>query len=285
MIKSYVIDTNILIQAPYACQCFEENRVILPLVVLEELDGLKKAEGEKGANARRAIRFLEKLRRKGDLLKGVQMGNGGILRVETNCVNVELPESLPEDKPDNRILKVCKGIREEEKPVVLVTKDLVLRLKAQILGIEAQDFSTEQVIEEEGQYSGRQICYVVEDKFKEFKKKGIRLKKLYLSDEDGNKIQPEFTENEFIILKADQSVKKTHLKSRGKESSTVRIPKESALWNQTEECRTVFLTGSIDEIRRESTACNCKRNGRNGEDVLFTGSRTGEGAEQSDRRI
>lgn len=163
MIKSYVIDTNILIQAPYACQCFEENRVILPLVVLEELDGLKKAEGEKGANARRAIRFLEKLRLKGDLLKGVQMENGGILRVEANCVNVELPESLPEDKPDNRILKVCKGIREEEKPVVLVTKDLVLRLKAQILGIEAQDFSTEQVIEEEGQYSGRQICYVAED--------------------------------------------------------------------------------------------------------------------------
>ena len=92
-----------------------------------------------------------------------------------------------------------------------MTKDLVLRLKAQILGIEAQDFSTEQVIEEEGQYSGRQICYVAEDKFKEFKKKGIRLKELYLSDEDGNKIQPEFTENEFIILKADQSVKKTHL--------------------------------------------------------------------------
>ena len=114
MIKSYVIDTNILIQAPYACQCFEENRVILPLVVLEELDGLKKAEGEKGANARRAIRFLEKLRLKGDLLKGVQMENGGILRVEANCVNVELPESLPEDKPDNRILKICKGIREEE---------------------------------------------------------------------------------------------------------------------------------------------------------------------------
>ena len=47
MIKSYVIDTNILIQAPYACQCFEENRVILPLVVLEELDGLKKAEGKR----------------------------------------------------------------------------------------------------------------------------------------------------------------------------------------------------------------------------------------------
>lgn len=155
MIKSYVIDTNVLIQAPYACQCFEENRVILPLVVLEELDGLKKAEGEKGANARRAIRFLEKLRMKGDLLKGVELENGGFLRVEANCVGVELPESLPEDKADNRILKVCKGISDEEKPVVLVTKDLVLRIKAQIMGIEAQDFSTEQVIAEEEQYNAQ----------------------------------------------------------------------------------------------------------------------------------
>ena len=211
MIKSYVIDTNILIQAPYACQCFEENRVILPLVVLEELDGLKKAEGEKGANARRAIRFLEKLRMKGDLLKGVELEDGGFLRVEANCVGVELPKSLPEDKADNRILKVCKGISDEEKPVVLVTKDLVLRIKAQIMGIEAQDFSTEQVIAEEEQYSGRQQCFVAEDKFKDFKKKGVSVKELYLSDEMGNKIQPELVENEFIILKADQSLKKTHL--------------------------------------------------------------------------
>lgn len=211
MIKSYVIDTNILIQAPYACQCFEENRVILPLVVLEELDGLKKAEGEKGANARRAIRFLEKLRMKGDLLKGVELENGGFLRVEANCVGVELPKSLPEDKADNRILKVCKGISDEEKPVVLVTKDLVLRIKAQIMGIEAQDFSTEQVIAEEEQYSGRQQCFVAEDKFKDFKKKGVSVKELYLSDEMGNKIQPELVENEFVILKADQSLKKTHL--------------------------------------------------------------------------
>ena len=52
MIKTYVIDTNVLIQAPYAIECFEENNLVLPLVVLEELDGLKKAEGEKGANAR-----------------------------------------------------------------------------------------------------------------------------------------------------------------------------------------------------------------------------------------
>ena len=54
MIKTYVIDTNVLIQAPYALECFEDNNLVLPLVVLEELDGLKKAEGEKGINARAA---------------------------------------------------------------------------------------------------------------------------------------------------------------------------------------------------------------------------------------
>ena len=62
MIKTYVIDTNVLIQAPYAIECFEDNNLILPLVVLEELDGLKKAEGEKGANARAAVRKLESYR-------------------------------------------------------------------------------------------------------------------------------------------------------------------------------------------------------------------------------
>lgn len=209
MAKTYVIDTNVLIQAPYALQCFEENHLVLPLVVLEELDGLKKADGERGVNARRAIRFLEKLRLKGDLLTGVAMDNGGTLRIEPNCVNVALPESLPEDKADNRMLKVCKNLYALEP--VLVTKDLVLRLKAQILGIEAQDFSTEQVIPEEKQYTGRIQCYVSEDTFKDFKKKGIMVTDLYQSDAEGKRRQPELEENEFVILNADQSLRKTHL--------------------------------------------------------------------------
>ena len=71
MAKTYVIDTNVLIQAPNALLCFEENQLVLPLVVLEELDGLKKAEGERGYNARQVIRTLEDLRRKGDLIAGV----------------------------------------------------------------------------------------------------------------------------------------------------------------------------------------------------------------------
>ena len=70
--KNYVIDTNVLIQAPNALWAFQENRIVIPLVVVEELDHLKKAEGEKGANARKVIRCLEQLRHQGDLLKGVE---------------------------------------------------------------------------------------------------------------------------------------------------------------------------------------------------------------------
>lgn len=212
MVKIYVIDTNILIQNPQALLSFEDNQVILPVVVLEELDNLKKADGEKGRNARTAIRILEELRQKGDLLEGIELASGGILRVEKNFVNVQLPEDLPEEKMDNRILKVCKGLAEScEEQVVLVTKDILLRIKAQIIGIRAEDYTTEQVVEYEGQYRGRIEVYVPEEKFKEFKKKGVPVEDVYLSDEQGNRIVPKLEENEFVILKADQSAKKTQL--------------------------------------------------------------------------
>ena len=146
MIKTYVLDTNVLIQAPDALRCFEDNQVVLPLAVLEELDNLKKAEGERGANARAAIRLLERLRGAGDLTKGVELENGGSLRVEKNFIDVKLPEDLPEDRMDNRILKICLGLSQtEERQVVLVTKDILLRIKAQMIGIRAEDFTSEQV--------------------------------------------------------------------------------------------------------------------------------------------
>lgn len=213
MIKTYVIDTNVLIQAPYALECFEDNNLVLPLVVLEELDSLKKSEGEKGASARAAVRKLEEYRQKGDLLQGVELAGGGILRIEKNFVQIELPPDLPEDKPDNRILKVCKELAEAEKEgqVILVTKDIVLRLKAQILGIQAEDFEKEQISHKDAQYTGRIEVYIPEDKVKEFKKKGIPLSEVYQSDEEGKYITPEFHENEFVILNPDQSTKKTLL--------------------------------------------------------------------------
>ena len=218
MIKTYVIDTNVLIQAPYALYRFEENQVILPVVVLEELDHLKKADGEKGANARTAIRILENLRQKGDLLSGVPLENGDSLRVEKNFVDVELPSDLPDEKMDNRILKVCLGLKRQaeaasgqEQTVVLVTKDILLRIKAQMIGIRAEDFAAEQVSGREEQYTGRAEAYVPEEQLKDFKKKGIPAQALYQVDEAGNTSQVFLEENQFVVLKGDQSAKKTLL--------------------------------------------------------------------------
>ena len=212
MIKTYVLDTNVLIQAPDALRCFEDNQVVLPLAVLEELDNLKKAEGERGANARAAIRLLERLRGAGDLTKGVELENGGSLRVEKNFIDVKLPEDLPEDRMDNRILKSCLGLSQtEERQVVLVTKDILLRIKAQMIGIRAEDFTSEQVREDMDQYRGRTDVFVSEENFREFKKKGIPLKEVYRVDGEGKKLNLEFFENEFVILHNEMSPDKTQL--------------------------------------------------------------------------
>ena len=144
MQKTYVLDTNVLIQSPRALLSFEDNHIVLPLAVLEELDGLKASDGERGANARACIRYLERLRLAGSLTEGVTLAGGGTLRLEVNCVDVALPEGFPDHKNDNRILRVCLGIREHTVgPVILVTKDIVVRIKAQMLGIEAEDYMTE----------------------------------------------------------------------------------------------------------------------------------------------
>ena len=212
MIKIYVIDTNVLLDAPYALESFEDNAVILPMVVLEELDHFKKAEGEIGVNARKVIRYLDQQRQKGDLTEGVVLESGGTLRVEKNFVDVQLPEDLPVERMDNRILKVCIGLTEtREEQVILVTKDILLRIKAQILGIEAENFTTDQVSEHENQYTGRCEVYVPEEVFKNFKKKGVPADQVYILKEDGENQVPKLEENQFVILRADQSTKKTQL--------------------------------------------------------------------------
>ena len=280
MIKTYVIDTNVLIQAPYALECFEDNDLVLPLVVLEELDGLKKSDGEKGANARAAVRKLEGYRQKGDLLQGVKLPGGGILRIEKNFVHVELPPELPDDKPDNRILKVCEGLSETEKDkqVVLVTKDIVLRLKAQMLGIKAEDFEKEQISDDDAQYTGRTEAYIPEDKVKEFKKKGILLTEVYQSDENGNHSIPEFHENEFVILTPDQSDKKTLL---GRVSGNKVVPliykKSKPYGVSPRNVGQYFMQEALMTDAKVAPLVIIKGMARNCKNLLFPCSRNGKG--------
>jgi PhoH-like ATPase len=150
MEKMFLLDTNVLLHNPQSLSAFgEENRVVIPIAALEELDQFKKMNDEKGKNARAISRFIDSLRSKGSIAQGVTMESGGILQVI-----VEAPESpvpgLDPDKTDNKILALAlKLMQNHEHDVRLVTKDVNMRVKADALGIKAEDFEKNKVKIEE----------------------------------------------------------------------------------------------------------------------------------------
>lgn len=153
-LRTYVLDTNVLIADPEAPGRFEEHDVVIPLTVVEELDKLKTRPDETGASARRAIRRLEALRERGNLSEGVGLPGGGRIWVEVNHTGrLSLPEGLAHDSDDNRILATTANLAKElgdERAVVLVTKDASLRIKAEALKLAAEEYRHERVAIEEG---------------------------------------------------------------------------------------------------------------------------------------
>jgi PhoH-like ATPase len=141
-VTSYVLDTCVLLADPRALYRFDEHEVVLPLVVVEELDGQKTRMDEVGRNARTALRMIEELRvRSGSgLREPVALPGGGALRVEGNHVDTQLPRYLDPDKPDHRILAVALALRG-----TLVTKDGALRIKASQLGVTVEDYRADTV--------------------------------------------------------------------------------------------------------------------------------------------
>jgi len=142
MRTSYVLDTCVLLADPSAVHRFEEHEVVLPLVVVEELDRNKMRMDEVGRNARTAVRLIEELRERSGsgLREPVQLPGGGTLRVEGNHVDTALPAYLDPRKPDHRILAVALGIGG-----VLVTKDGALRIKGSQLGVDVEDYRADTV--------------------------------------------------------------------------------------------------------------------------------------------
>ena len=205
MKKTYVLDTNVLIQSPDAIFSFEDNIIVLPITVIEELNHLKTSEGERGANAREAVRYIEDLRQRGNLIEGVGLESGGVVRLEINHVDIDLPEGFDHKQNDNRILKICVGMTREGQEPILVTKDIIMRIKAQLLDVKVEDFTTEQAPVASEQYVGRVEVYVPETDFNNFKVNGIDPKLVYQVDKDGNRLEVNHVVNQFYLLKSDQS--------------------------------------------------------------------------------
>jgi PhoH-like ATPase len=141
--KTFVIDTNVFLQDASALFAFEDNDVVIPMVVLEEIDRKKDRFDSVGSNARQFCRDLDDLRELGSLSLGVQLPNGGRLRVKSaDDFRGVLPEELDANTPDNMIMAVAIGLRdsEENSIVKIVTKDINLRIKCNVLGIDCEDY-------------------------------------------------------------------------------------------------------------------------------------------------
>lgn len=211
--KTFVLDTNVLLHTPYALFSFEDNTIVIPEVVLEELDRFKKDNSELGANARQVARILDDLREKGNLNKGIQLDNGGLLRIEMNHHDVKLPESWVGSVNDNRILKICKGLQENGENVFLISKDVFARIKADVLGITAQDFFNEQAPVYDEQYKGRLDVYTTEQKLDEFYNKAILPQEdIFIFNPVLNKnTAVDLVTNQFLVIHSCDNEKQTAL--------------------------------------------------------------------------
>lgn len=154
MKKQFVLDTNVLLHNPESLFAFEDNDVILPIEVIEELDLFKRQGDEKGRNARQVIRSLDRLRAKGRLGDGVHLEKGGTLMVFVNDTSEHHVEGLADDIMDNRIMQAAYFLhKQKDKKVIFVSKDINARIKADAVGLEVMDFEKQKVNFEEI-YSG-----------------------------------------------------------------------------------------------------------------------------------
>jgi PhoH-like ATPase len=156
--KLFVLDTNVLMHDPMSLFRFEEHDVFLPMITLEELDGHKKGMSEVARNARQVSRSLDALATDGSLdpKEGIPLAKTGHkdalgkLFFQTTLFDIKLPDGLPQGKADNQILGVVKSLREQHagREVVLVSKDINMRVKARALGLAAEDYFNDKVLED-----------------------------------------------------------------------------------------------------------------------------------------
>jgi PhoH-like ATPase len=206
-VKNYVLDTNVLLHDPDAVLNFQDNHVLLPIEVIEEIDKFKRETTERGQNARTVSRLLDKLRSEGSLSEGVPLEHGGHLRIIfANKLGVAPngggPGGNGYGSVDNRILELALAVRHEDPktPTILVTKDINLRLKADAYGLPAEDYETDRVNLKD-LYTGMFDLAVPTAKLSEFRANG----------EVALPTSPKRFPNEYCTLTSDTEPKRTLL--------------------------------------------------------------------------
>ncbi|UHA74143.1 PhoH family protein [Paenibacillus sp. 481] len=212
MSKIFVLDTNVLLHDPNAIFAFATHDVIIPAIVLEEIDSKKRNADEIGRNARTVSRLLDSLRELGHLHSGVTLPHGGKLKVELNHRSfAKVQEMFDEITNDNRLLAVALNYHMEQQPleqpavVVLVSKDVLVRIKADVLGLHTEDYLSDRTVQSGEQlYAGQLTFFVHPSIIDEFYTYRVLLvKRLALN----TKLYP----HEFVILKDEMGSSKSAL--------------------------------------------------------------------------
>ena len=158
-VKHFVLDTNIVLHNPDAIFVFKEHHVVIPFMVIEELDKMKRKEDDLGRNARACIRHLDRLRAIGSLSEGVNWGQllpmantahavgpgGATGTIRVDMMDYPRPSAIISDTPDNHIIAVALHLKQQGRRTVFVTKDLSARIKSDALGIVTEDFTNQRV--------------------------------------------------------------------------------------------------------------------------------------------
>jgi PhoH-like ATPase len=208
-VKTFVLDTNVLLHDPQSIYKFEDNNLAIPVEVLEELDGIKGEQStERGRNARRVHRILQELLPDSRAMhEGVKLSNGGTLSVIINPYLTDpsrrspamdrLRAILPDlSKKDNRIIAAALFVQERfPPPTILVTKDVNVQLKARAVGLESQDYLNDKVPETDEEASYREISLNVYE-LQRFCSEGA-------FDLDGESAKPLYL-NEYVLLRSDE---------------------------------------------------------------------------------
>ncbi|AKL97753.1 PhoH family protein [Endomicrobium proavitum] len=198
MKKTFVLDTNVLLHDPDSIFSFKDNKVVIPMMVIEELDTFKKLNDERGRSARLISRSLDALRNIGKLSKGVSIKDNGILKIEMTPKNVTLPGDFQGHKSDNQILSIAVSLKKKGEKVIFITKDINLRIKAEILNIPTQDYEKSKVKIDE-LYQG----------WREMKAPAAVIDQFY---KEGKVALPgSFYPNEFVALKDEAGSSKSAL--------------------------------------------------------------------------
>ncbi|MBL9139181.1 MAG: PhoH family protein [Verrucomicrobiales bacterium] len=152
--KNYLLDTNVLLHDPNSLVSFQDNNVLIPIEVIEEIDRFKRESSELGRNARTVSRMLDGWRAQGHLSQGIRLPGGGLFRIvferpaaPASTTSSAVPLNGHSRSADNRILARALSVRDAEPdlPLIVVTKDINLRLKADTLGLPAEDYETDRI--------------------------------------------------------------------------------------------------------------------------------------------